>query len=107
MARLAFLGISKDECCALNVLRRMKIDIAKLQEEIEADPTPVLLDDALRIANEEKERFAHLYLGTEHLLLAMIRSVPRVENFLRREGFDLAAARLEVMRELDPNFRPE
>lgn len=106
-AKKVFLAVITNECCALEVLRGLKVDLSSLRSALEADSTSLLLDDALRIAEEERQRFCHAYLGTEHLMLAMIRCSPSVAELLKSEGVDLEIARQHVMRELDPNFRFE
>ena len=51
----------------------------------------------LALARKEAERFKHNYVGTEHLLLGLIKLGQGVAvNVLQRMGLDLETVRLEV-----------
>jgi ATP-dependent Clp protease ATP-binding subunit ClpC len=53
--------------------------------------------DALALARQEAERFHHNFVGTEHLLLGLIRlGDGTAVTVLRRMGFDLETVRAEV-----------
>lgn len=66
----------------------------------------------LAYANEETERLSQSYIGTEHLLLGILRETDCVaERVLRDLGVGLEAVRLELMKgvvqeELPPADRP-
>src|SRR5258708_36697994 len=51
----------------------------------------------LALARKEAERFKHNYVGTEHLLLGLIKLGQGVAvNVLRKMGLDLERVRMEV-----------
>ena len=53
----------------------------------------------LALASKEAERFKHNYVGTEHLLLGLIKLGQGVAvNVLQRMGLDLERVRVEVDR---------
>jgi ATP-dependent Clp protease ATP-binding subunit ClpC len=53
----------------------------------------------LALARKEAERFNHSYVGTEHLLLGLIKLGQGVAvNVLQRMGLDLDGVRMEVER---------
>jgi ATP-dependent Clp protease ATP-binding subunit ClpC len=101
---LALALIAFHQGVQAQVLQRFKIDLASLRAVIERDPTDISMTDVLKIAEEERRNFFHTYGGTEHLLLATIRSMPSVATFLEKEGCDLDTVRSQVLRELDPNY---
>ena len=51
----------------------------------------------LDIAQEESERFGHNYLGTEHLLLGLLRAPGLAAEVLAALGVELDAARRSVV----------
>src|ERR1700690_4357635 len=60
----------------------------------------------LAFASKEAERFNHNYVGTEHLLLGLIKLGEGVAvNVLQKMGLDLEIVRKEVEKHVDP--RPE
>jgi ATP-dependent Clp protease ATP-binding subunit ClpC len=55
----------------------------------------------LQYAADEADRLLHNYIGTEHLLLGLLREESSVANsILREHGFDLASVRTEISRML-------
>lgn len=54
------------------------------------------LDKVLSQANLEAQRFSNEYIGTEHLLLALIRDVCRAVSIIKSMGVDTRKIRLEV-----------
>src|SRR5205823_5340444 len=65
----------------------------------------------LQLARKEADRFNHNYVGTEHLLLGLIKLGQGVAvNVLQKMGLDLEIdierTRNEILKELDPNFTP-
>jgi len=61
----------------------------------------------LEYAVEEAQHMSHSYIGTEHILLGLLREGEGVAaRVLMNLNVDIEAARREVMRELDPNFEP-
>jgi ATP-dependent Clp protease ATP-binding subunit ClpC len=60
----------------------------------------------LALALKEAKRFNHNYVGTEHLLLGLIKLGQGVAvNVLQRMGLDLESVRMEVEKHVGP--RPE
>lgn len=61
----------------------------------------------MRLANEEARRFDHEYIGTEHLLLALMKVEVGVAYVaLRQLGVDLQRLRQQVERIIQPGPRP-
>ena len=55
----------------------------------------------LALARKEADRFNHSYVGTEHLLLGLIKLGQGVAvNVLERMGLDLESVRMEVEKEV-------
>ena len=55
----------------------------------------------LALARKEADRFNHSYVGTEHLLLGLIKLGQGVAvNVLERMGLELEAVRMEVEKEV-------
>ena len=56
---------------------------------------------ALSLARKEAERFNHNYVGTEHLLLGLIKLGQGVAvNVIQKMGLDLETVRLEVEKQV-------
>ncbi len=114
------LGLAREnEGIAAQVLVKMGVSLAKVRAEIEGevqsahDPTagePKLTPKAKRVlelAADEARRMKHNYIGTEHLLLALLREKDGLAaTVLRRLGLNLEKARAQVMEYLVPD-RPE
>lgn len=61
----------------------------------------------LALASSEARALGHTYVGTEHVLLGLLREGEGVAaRVLERLGVDLDETRLSVMKELDPNYEP-
>jgi predicted dehydrogenase len=59
----------------------------------------------LALAAKEAKRLKHTYVGTEHILLGLLREGDGVGwRVLKNLGVDVEQTRLEILRELDPNF---
>ncbi|MFC1452915.1 ATP-dependent Clp protease ATP-binding subunit, partial [Verrucomicrobiota bacterium] len=62
----------------------------------------------LQLAMAEAQALNHTYVGTEHILLGLLHEGEGVAaQVLRNLGVDLEGARVQVMRELDPDFDVE
>jgi ATP-dependent Clp protease ATP-binding subunit ClpC len=91
---------------ACNILKKFGINEVALQNPtFSKDDSPYT--DLLPIAQQEMRPLHHTYLGTEHLLLAILK----IENTplaaaLQDVGFTTSAVRDEILRELDPNYEP-
>src|ERR1700736_3024486 len=58
----------------------------------------------LALASKEAERFNHNYVGTEHLLLGLIKLGQGVAvNVLQKMGLDLETVRREVEKHVGPH----
>ena len=88
-------------------LHNSKIDPPALAAELEktpdSDPWTVLIESA----SAEAKRLSHGYIGTQHLLLALLR---HPSNALIRALANLAinpeTLRHEILKDLDPDFKP-
>jgi len=61
----------------------------------------------LALAKVEAQTLNHGYVGTEHILLGLLREEEGVAaRVLKNLNVDIERARLEVLKELDPNFDP-
>ena len=108
--------VRENEGVAAQVLTKMGVSLAKVRTEIEGevqpgnDPTsgePKLTPKAKRVlelAADEARRMRHNYIGTEHLLLALLREKDGLAaTVLRRLGLNLEKARSQVMEYLGPD----
>jgi ATP-dependent Clp protease ATP-binding subunit ClpC len=95
-----------NEGCAINVLKRLEIAPEQLMPAIAAKAVSVpTIEDLLVTAEAERKQMHHRYLGTEHLLLALVQRSHGVRLLFEEKGIGIAAARQEVLKELDPNFQ--
>src|SRR5437016_11603456 len=61
----------------------------------------------LALAGKEAQALHHSYVGTEHILLGLLREGEGVAaRVLKSLEVDPARARNEILKELDPNFAP-
>src|SRR5207247_1701598 len=61
----------------------------------------------LALARKEADRFNHTYVGTEHILLGLLREGEGVAaRVLKSLEVDIERTRNEILKELDPNFTP-
>jgi ATP-dependent Clp protease ATP-binding subunit ClpC len=105
---------------AVTVLERMGILIETLRLEVEKAvgqgpetktvgnvPFTPRAKKVLQLAATEARALNHSYIGTEHILLGLLREGEGVAaQVLRNLNVDLETTRVEVMKELDPNFEP-
>ena len=102
--------LRENEGVAAQILATNDITLAKVRAEIEgevqsaSDPNfgePKLTPKAKRVlelAADEARRMRHNYIGTEHLLLALLREKDGLAaTVLRRLGLNLEKARAQVM----------
>ena len=112
------LGVIREgEGVAANVLRRMKIDFENIQKAVEesvnAPMGPVSIGEipftprakkVLELSIDEARLHNHNYVGTEHLLLALIREGEGVAaRVLSDLGADHEVVKREVMKSLGGN----
>ncbi len=113
--------IALGEGVAVNVLERMGVSLEKVRMEVERAvgqgpetktvgniPFTPRSKKVLQLAMAEAQALNHTYVGTEHVLLGLLHEGEGVAaQVLRNLGVDLENARIEVMRELDPEFEGE
>src|SRR5215475_2665255 len=110
------LGLLKlGQGVAVNVLRNLNIDFETVRTEVErlvgfgpeiqvyGDPALTgKVKKAFEYANEEAVNLNHNYVGTEHLLLALLRQVDGVAaQVLENLNVNLKDIRKEVLKELE------
>lgn len=92
---------------ACNVLKKHSIDTAQLEAAILKTKTTQPYTVLLPAAQEEMRALHHTYLGTEHLLLALLHHSDNVLTIaLKDRGVRIKDVRNEIRKELDPNFNP-
>ena len=107
--------VRENEGVAAQVLQKMGLSHEKVGQEIEAEVEPgseaqggasTLTPKAkrtLELAADEARRMRHNYIGTEHLLLALLRDHDSLAaTVLRKLGLNLDSARTQVMEYLGP-----
>jgi len=115
------LGLIKlGQGVAVNVLQKMGLDLETVRQEVEKQvgsgqenkiagniPYTPRVKKVLALAGKEAKALQHSYVGTEHILLGLLREGEGVAaQVLRNLEIDLDRTRNEVLRELDPNFTP-
>src|ERR1700726_2220809 len=115
------LGLIKlGEGVEVNVLQKMGLDLEIVRKEVEkhVDPRPETkmianiphtprVKKVLALAGKEAQALHHSYVGTEHLLLGLLREGEGVAaQVLKSLEVDPARTRNEVLKALDPNFTP-
>ena len=67
-----------------------------------------LAQDVLTLGEKEAKRLNHSFIGTGHLLLALVKGTPNYANeVLRNLGIKLAKIPAEIEKEIDANLRIE
>jgi len=115
------LGLIKlGQGVAVNVLHKMGLDLERVRLEVEkyvgSHPATNMVGDipstprvkkVLALAGKEAKALNHPYVGTEHILLGLLREGEGVAaRVLKSLEVDPARTRNEILKELDPNFRP-
>ncbi|MCU0787731.1 MAG: ATP-dependent Clp protease ATP-binding subunit [Verrucomicrobia bacterium] len=113
------LGLIKlGQGVAVNVLQRMGLDLDTVRLEVEKQvgtgpdqkmmgniPYTPRVKKVLALAAKEAKALNHTYVGTEHILLGLLREGDGVAaRVLKSLDIDIEACRQETLRELDPNF---
>ena len=116
------LGLIKlGQGVAVNVLERMGLELERVRVEVEkqvgSGPEQVIsgqipytprVKKVLSLAEKEAKQLNHSYVGTEHLLLGLLREGEGVAaRVLLSLDVDIQRTRQEVLAEIDPNFDPE
>jgi ATP-dependent Clp protease ATP-binding subunit ClpC len=106
---------------AVNVLHKLGINLEMVRLEVEKAvgvgpetktagnlPFTPRVKKVLALAGSEARALNHSYIGTEHILLGLLREGEGVASrVLRNLNVDLEKTRMEIMKELDPNFEGE
>ncbi len=112
--------IALNEGVAVTVLERLGVDLEALRLEVEKSvgqgpetqtagvlPMTPRAKKVLALSAAEAQALNHSYIGTEHILLGLLREEEGVAaRVLKNLNVDLDRARTEVLKELDPNFEP-
>ncbi len=116
------LGLIKlGQGVAVNVLQKMGLDLETVRMEVEKQvgsgpetkmvgniPYTPRVKKVLALANKEAKALSHSYVGTEHILLGLLREGDGVAaRVLKNLDIDIERTRNEILSELDPNFSPE
>jgi ATP-dependent Clp protease ATP-binding subunit ClpC len=105
---VAFGLLQLGQGVAYKVLKRFEINEASLKSALQSSPTPESFTVLLPAAQSEMKQLLHTYLGTEHLLLALLSHRSNaVSTTLHNLGLDPKILREEILKELDPNFQPK
>ena len=116
------LGLIKlGQGVAINVLAKMGLDLETVRMEVEKQvgsgpetkmvgniPYTPRVKKVLALAGKEAKALGHSYVGTEHILLGLLREGDGVAaKVLKNLDVDIERTRNEILRELNPNFSPE
>ena len=116
------LGLIKlGQGVAVNVLQKMGLDLETVRMEVEKQvgtgpdqkmigniPYTPRVKKVLALASKEAKNLNHTYVGTEHILLGLLREGDGVAaKVLRNLDVDIEQTRQEILKELDPNFAAE
>ncbi len=113
------LGLIKlGQGVAVNVLQKMNLDLETVRLAVEKQvgngpetkkvgniPYTPRVKKVLALAGKEAKALNHSYVGTEHILLGLLREGDGVAaRVLKDLEIDIERTRNEILRELDPNF---
>src|SRR5512144_1646907 len=113
------LGLIKlGQGVAVNVLQKMGLDLETVRMEVEKQvgtgpdqkmigniPYTPRVKKVLALAGKEAKMLNHTYVGTEHILLGLLREGDGVAaRVLKNLDVDIEQTRQEILKELDPNF---
>ncbi len=116
------LGLIKlGQGVAVNVLQKMGLDLETVRMEVEKQvgtgpdqkmigniPYTPRVKKVLALAAKEAKALNHTYVGTEHILLGLLREGDRVAaRVLKNLDVDIEQTRQEILKELDPNFNAQ
>jgi ATP-dependent Clp protease ATP-binding subunit ClpC len=114
------LGLIKlGQGVAVNVLQKMGLDLETVRMEVEKQvgtgpdqkvigniPYTPRVKKVLALAAREAKALNHTYVGTEHILLGLLREGDGVAaRVLKNLDVDIEQTRQEILKELDPNFQ--
>ena len=106
---------------AVNVLQKMGLDLDTVRTAVEKQvgmgpeartagniPYTPRVKKVLALAGKEAKALNHSYVGTEHILLGLLREGEGVAaRVLKSLDIDIERCRNEILAELDPNFSGE
>ncbi|MEY2409147.1 MAG: ATP-dependent Clp protease ATP-binding subunit ClpC [Verrucomicrobiota bacterium] len=113
------LGLIKlGQGVAVNVLQKMGLDLETVRMEVEKQvgtgpdqkmigniPYTPRVKKVLALAAKEAKQLNHTYVGTEHILLGLLREGDGVAaRVLKNLDVDIEQTRQEILKELDPNL---
>jgi ATP-dependent Clp protease ATP-binding subunit ClpC len=113
------LGLIKlGQGVAVNVLQKIGLDLETVRMEVEklvgTGPDQKIIGNipytprvkkVLSLAAKEAKALNHTYVGTEHILLGLLREGDGVAaRVLKNMDVDIEQTRQEILKELDPNF---
>src|SRR6185369_4969715 len=113
------LGLIKlGQGVAVNVLQKLGLDLETVRLEVEKQvgtgpdqkmigniPYTPRVKKVLSLAAKEAKALNHTYVGTEHILLGLLREGDGVAaRVLKNMDVDIEQTRQEILKELDPNF---
>jgi ATP-dependent Clp protease ATP-binding subunit ClpC len=116
------LGLIKlGQGVAVNVLQKMGLDLETVRLAVEkrvgtgpdqkvmgSIPYTPRVKKVLDLAKKEAKALNHTYVGTEHILLGLLREGDGIAaNVLKDLDVDIEQCRQEILKELDPNFTGE
>ena len=111
--------IALNQGVAVAVLQKLGLDLETVRGAVEkqvgagaeggktagAIPYTPRVKKVLALAGKEAKTLSHSYVGTEHILLGLLREGEGVAaRVLKSLGLDIERARNEILKELDPNF---
>ena len=115
------LGLIKlGQGVAVNVLLKLGLELETVRMEVEKQvgigqeskmvgniPYTPRVKKVLALASKEARALNHSYVGTEHILLGLLREGEGVAaHVLKSLDIDIERTRNEILKELDPNFTP-
>jgi ATP-dependent Clp protease ATP-binding subunit ClpC len=115
------LGLIKlGQGVAVNVLQKMGLDLETVRMEVEKQvgsgpetkivgnvPYTPRVKKVLALAGKEAKALSHSYVGTEHILLGLLKEGEGVAaRVLKSLEIDIERTKNEIQKELDPNFTP-
>jgi ATP-dependent Clp protease ATP-binding subunit ClpC len=116
------LGLIKlGQGVAVNVIQKMGLDLETVRMEVEKQvgtgpdqkmigniPYTPRVKKVLGLAQKEAKALNHTYVGTEHILLGLLREGDGwAARVLKNLDVDIEQTRQEILKELDPNFTGE
>jgi ATP-dependent Clp protease ATP-binding subunit ClpC len=115
------LGLIKlGQGVAVNVLQKLGLELETVRMEVEKQigsgpdskmvgniPYTPRVKKVLALSQKEAKQLNHNYVGTEHILLGLLREGEgAAARILKSLDVDLERCRNEILKELDPNFVP-